>query len=306
MVLYNGNNIYKSKPLFRAAIMDSGSITPVNPIDSPKAQAIYDQVVSQAGCSSSDDTLNCLRGVDYTKFLTAVTSVPPIFSFSSIALSYLPRPDGVLLAASPEVLLLAGNITGIPFIIGDQEDEGTLFSLEQTNISTTADIENYLSTLFFPNASATQIQQLVATYPDNPSAGSPFNQGAVGNIYLQFKRLAALLGDSFTLRRRGFLAGYSQLEPNISTYLYLNSYSSDMPILGTFHASDILQVFGELQDGASASVQDYYLSFINDLDPNTGKAGKQLSWPEWGEGNMLMQWKDFGVLDLGRGLLSDT
>jgi carboxylesterase type B len=154
MVLYNGSNIYKSKPLFRAAIMDSGSITPVNPIDSPKAQAIYDQVVSQAGCSSSADTLNCLRGVDYTKFLTAVTSVPPIFSFSSIALSYLPRPDGVVLAASPEVLLAAGNITRIPFIIGDQEDEGTLFSLEQTNISTTADIENYLSTLFFPNASA--------------------------------------------------------------------------------------------------------------------------------------------------------
>jgi carboxylesterase type B len=44
MLLYDGDNTYKGKPLFRAGIMNSGSIVPTQPIDSTKAQAIYDTV----------------------------------------------------------------------------------------------------------------------------------------------------------------------------------------------------------------------------------------------------------------------
>lgn len=45
--------------------MNSGSAVPVDPVDCPKAQAIYDQVVANAGCAGQTDTLNCLRGLDY-------------------------------------------------------------------------------------------------------------------------------------------------------------------------------------------------------------------------------------------------
>jgi carboxylesterase type B len=44
MLLYDGDNTYKGKPLFRGGIMNSGSIVPAQPVDSNKAQAIYDTV----------------------------------------------------------------------------------------------------------------------------------------------------------------------------------------------------------------------------------------------------------------------
>jgi carboxylesterase type B len=44
MLLYDGDNSYKGKSLFRGGIMNSGSIVPAQPMDSSKAQAIYDTV----------------------------------------------------------------------------------------------------------------------------------------------------------------------------------------------------------------------------------------------------------------------
>lgn len=72
MALYNGNNTYKGKPLFRAAIMDSGSIVPTQPADGPRAQNVFDTLAAQAGCSGAADILDCLRSVDYTTYLNAV------------------------------------------------------------------------------------------------------------------------------------------------------------------------------------------------------------------------------------------
>lgn len=48
MALYDGDHHYKDKPLFRGAIMSSGSIVPTKGLDSPKAQAVYDQVVTSS------------------------------------------------------------------------------------------------------------------------------------------------------------------------------------------------------------------------------------------------------------------
>lgn len=121
MILYNGNNSYKGKPLFRGAIMDSGSIVPANPVDGQKGQAVYDAVVKASGCSGKANTLRCLRNAPYETFLNATNSVPGIFSYQSLALSYLPRPDGTVLTESPEILVQAGKYTKVPFIIGDQE-----------------------------------------------------------------------------------------------------------------------------------------------------------------------------------------
>jgi carboxylesterase type B len=124
MILYNGDNTYNGKALFRAAIMDSGSIVPADPVDCPKAQTVYDTVVATAGCSGASSTLECLRGLDYETFLGATNSVPGILSYSSVDLSYLPRPDGTVLTLSPDDLISQGKYAKVPFIIGDQEDEG--------------------------------------------------------------------------------------------------------------------------------------------------------------------------------------
>jgi carboxylesterase type B len=291
MALYDGNNTYKGQPLFRAGIMDSGSVIPADAVDCPKGQAVYDQVVSAAGCSGSADTLACLRTVDYTKFLNAVNSVPGILSYNSVALSYLPRPDGVVLTESPELLIEQGKYAKVPFIVGDQEDEGTLFSLTQSNITTTKDIVNYLSTIFFHDATIAQVQQLVNIYPDDPSAGSPFNTGLLYNIYPQYKRLAALLGDlTFTITRRVFLSIAAQVNPSVPSWSYLASYDKGTPILGTFHGSDILPAYGTTSGVPTTTIQSYYISFINTMDPNEGTTG-EIEWPQWSQGQELVHFQ---------------
>ncbi|KAG9201050.1 hypothetical protein G6514_006430 [Epicoccum nigrum] len=299
MLLYNGDHTYKSKPLFRAGIMNSGSIVPADPVDCPKGQLIYDTVVKAAGCSGSADTLACLRQVPYTKFLSAANSVPGILSYFTVNLSYLPRPDGTALPQSPELGVAAGKYAKVPFIIGDQEDEGTLFGLFTANLTTTREVSNYLSTIFFNNASPAQVDQLVGTYQNMIEDGSPFRTGLLNIWYPQFKRVSAILGDlTFTLTRRVFLETAAQVNPAVKSWSYLATYDYGTPVLGTFHGSDILQVFyGVLPNNAAKSIRGYYFNFVHNLDPNVGVSLP--SWPQWSAARKLIEFKanSNGVLD---------
>ncbi|ESZ90847.1 lipase [Sclerotinia borealis F-4128] len=300
MALYGGQYHYKDKPLFRGAIMDSGSITPADPVDSPRAQSVYNQVVLASGCANSTHTLTCLRNLPYDKFLSATLSLPSLSSYNSIAIPYLPRPDhhGGVLPLSPELLASQGLFAPIPFIIGDQEDEGTVFSFGPSNLSTTADLENYFHTIIFPDATSSQISTLISSYPDDPASGSPFGTGAANNVYPQYKRLAALVGDlSFTLSRRLFLSYALAAHPLTSSYSYLASYGYGTPVVGTSHGSDVAITYGETLGFPQESIQDYYINFVNTLDPNgkgwTGENDSStgngtLQWPIWGKGRQMV------------------
>jgi carboxylesterase type B len=244
--------------------------------------------VEVAGCSGSSDTLGCLRTVSYTTFLNAANSVPGIFSYFTVNLSYLPRPDGNSLTASPDILIKTKKYVKVPFIVSDQEDEGTFFGLFTPNLTTTKELSTYLSTIFFNNASPAQIDELVNTYQTTTKDGSPFRTGLLNNLYPQFKRVSAILGDlTFTLTRRLFLETASQVNPGVPSWSYLATYDYGTPILGTYHGSDILQVFnGVLPNNAAKTIRGYYYSFIYNLDPNEGNG--LMEWPQWSAGKTLV------------------
>jgi carboxylesterase type B len=220
--------------------------------------------------------------------LQACNSVPGVLGYSTVNLSYLPRPDGRTLTASPEELVKSGKYAKVPFIVGDQEDEGTLFGLFTPNLTTTADITDYLSTLFFDKATKSQISQLVGTYQNTIEDGSPFRTGILNNISPQFKRVSAILGDiTFTITRRIFLEAATAVNPSVPSWSYLATYDYGTPVLGTFHGSDLLQVFyGILPNNAAKSIRGYYYSFVYDLDPNVGN--DLAEWPQWSKNKKLM------------------
>lgn len=213
--------------------------------------------------------------------------MPGLLSYYSIALSYLPRPDGSALTASPDVLIQSGKYAKVPFIVGDQEDEGTLFGLFTPNLTTKADIVNYLSTIVFPATDKSVLEGLVATYQTIIEDGSPFRTLLLNNWYPQFKRISAIFGDIvFTLTRRIFLETASLVNPDVPSWSYLATYDYGTPILGTFHGSDLLQVFyGILPNNAAKSIRGYYYSFIYDLDPNSNN--NLDDWPQWSESQQL-------------------
>lgn len=261
------------------------------------------QVVEKAGCSGASNKLDCLRKVDYKTFLDAANSVPGILSYNSVALAYLPRPDGTAITQSPDLLVQAGKYAKVPFIVGNQEDEGTLFALFQTNITTKNDVSTYLKTIFFPDTPKNLIDGLVDTYQTISIDGSPFRTLLLNNWYPQFKRLAAIIGDlTFTITRRLFLETTSAVYPDVPSWSYLASYNYGTPILGTFHGSDLLQVFyGTFPNNAARSIRGYYWSFIYNLDPNVDSGLP--NWPQWSKSRRLMH---FGAVGANiNGILND-
>jgi carboxylesterase type B len=188
-------------------------------------------------------------------------------------------------------LIKDGKYAAVPMIIGDQEDEGTLFGLFQPNLTTTDSLAEYLSDYYFSHLTNEQVLDLIATYGDGVQAvveGSPFGTGPLNEIFPGFKRRAAILGDLvFTLSRRLFLLFTSSLNPDVPSWSYLSSYDQGTPVLGTFHASDLLQVFfGVFDNYAAKSIRSYYINFVYDLDPNDDN-DIYPEWPQWAGGNQL-------------------
>ncbi|KAK6858352.1 extracellular lipase [Apiospora arundinis] len=288
LVLYDGDNTYNGKPLFRGGIMNSGSLVPADPVDCEKAQKVYDQIVDQAGCSGTQDTLQCLRDVDYKTLFNAIATLPTFTGYQSIALRFMPRPDGKTMTMSPEKLIQEGKFTKVPVIIGDEEDEGTLWSLMQANLTTKDDVADYLKTYFFHHATEQDMDEYVGTYRSISEHGSPYRTGLLNNWYPQFKRLAAILGDlAFTLSRRYFLEGRRAAAPELKAWSYLSSYGFGTPILGSVHGGDIFHiVWGVPYDYATRTIHGYYFSFVHHLDPNTENSSPR--WPEYFESRKLL------------------
>ncbi|KAI0823990.1 carotenoid ester lipase precursor [Trametes gibbosa] len=259
-----------SQGLFRGAFMQSGSPIPVG--DILHGQGDYDALVARTGCTGAADTLQCLRQVPYAKLKTAVDASPGIFSPQSLRLAWLPRVDGKFLVDAPQNLVQKGSVAGVPFVTGasDCDDEGTLFSLSTLNITSEADVRAYISSNYLPQASSSDIDQLLKLYPQDITQGSPFNTGILNALSPQFKRLAAMQGDLvFQAPRRFLLQNQAGKQPMWS---FLNKRLKGIPILGSAHATDILNVY------AGGDMADYLINFVNHLDPNGNTV---LSWPQY-------------------------
>jgi acetylcholinesterase len=132
--------------------------------------------------------------------------------------------DGVFLTANPQQLVLQGSVANIPFITGDCDDEGTIFSFPNLDItlvyyliilttliclpiySTDAQLAEYLQMYWFPTATTVSVQELLTFYPQDPTQGSPYDTGNLNELSSQFKRIASFQGDAvFQAPRRFFL-----------------------------------------------------------------------------------------------------
>ncbi|KAJ7101536.1 carotenoid ester lipase precursor [Mycena belliarum] len=271
-MLANGGN---TEGLFRAGFMQSGSPIPVGPIEN--GQKYYDAIVAQTGCSGAADTLACLRTVPYAKLLAAQNASPGIFSYQALVLAWLPRADGTFLSDNPQRLVQQGKVANIPFITGDCDDEGTLFSLSTLNITTDDQFLHYIKTYWLPQTTTAQGATLNSLYPSNLISGSPFDTGLLNNITPQFKRIAAFQGDGvFQAPRRFFQQSLSGKQ---NQWGFLSKRGKLIPILGSFHATDILNIY------FGGEMTDYLINFAATLNPNGNTVP---NWPAYTTANPNM------------------
>ncbi|OAA53388.1 hypothetical protein ISF_08741 [Cordyceps fumosorosea ARSEF 2679] len=148
---------------------------------------------------------------------------------------------------------------------------------------------NYLHQNLVSHAPPEKLRELVGM--DEPALiqGSPYRTGPFNELYPGFKRVAATVGDlAFFLTRRVTLEYLTKVKPEVRVWSYQASYFHGLPILGTFHTSDLVQAFyGIPVNYAMKSSRTYYFNFLYNLDPNAGVGGFA-RWPDWRENQQLM------------------
>ncbi|KAK7018158.1 COesterase domain-containing protein [Favolaschia claudopus] len=264
-MLANGGD---TEGLFRAGYMQSGSPVPVGPIEN--GQKYYDDLVAGTGCAGATDTLACLRTVPYTKLKAAQDASPFFLSYQSLVLAWLPREDGVFLTDNPQRLVQQGKVANVPFVTGDCDDEGTVFSLSTLNITTDQEFSEYIASVWAPTASKATLDALTSAYPSDLSVGSPFGTGILQALSPQYKRIASFQGDAvFHAPRRFFQHALSGKQ---NQWAYLNKRFKAVPFLGSFHTSDVRNVFNK------GELTDYLINFVTNLDPNGPTVP---AWPQY-------------------------
>ncbi|RSL61205.1 hypothetical protein CEP53_005180 [Fusarium sp. AF-6] len=187
--------------LFHHAIADSGAIMGLGlgaATTQDIVKKVYRNVTETLGCHASADQLKCLRAVPADRFKDVIGASLTIPSGGRLA--YQPLVDGDFIAASGVKQLKEGAFVKVPFIIGDNTDEGTTFS--PFGINTESELRSFLSELEF---SEQDISTLLKLYPASSTDLilhnlEPWN----ATIGKQWSRVSSIVGDLLFIAPRYF------------------------------------------------------------------------------------------------------
>jgi len=261
-----------SAGLFHRAISESGGCT-TGIATAQESDAVAADVASAVGCDGAPDVLACLRTVPVGALLDA---------YGDFALGD-ERPqisvDGAFLPDHPMRLFDAGTFSHVPYMLGANSDEGTLFFIGADPIETPAEYTAALTARF-----GGLTPQIEALYPVGsfPSPQDAFVR-VVGD--------ASLVCSTFDVARRVLAA------KNRRTYVY--NFARVPPVavvqilkLGAFHGAEIPYVFNSVPVPTpgdallSSKMQEYWTSFAK--RGRTPRATRSKGWPPFKASNWQM------------------
>ncbi|KAE9397230.1 extracellular triacylglycerol lipase precursor [Gymnopus androsaceus JB14] len=292
----------------RAAILQSGSAATALTYGPLHRQVDWDNFVAGVpGCENlawTDNTFECLRSVNTTAIFDGLVKLFP----------WSPTIDGMggFMPELPSLLFAKGIFSKIPFIAGDDLDEGTVFTQPSYNYTTEL-IESVIMANFSPPAvelvSESQVKkavaQLVALYPDIPALGSPFNTGNdTFGLSPGYKRITAVIGDlTFQSQRRFWMQTASNAGVETYGYLFTQPQPENPPFFGGKTHSFVskwlmVQKFSTFMEVCKmqlhltlcwvAAIIDYWVSFATSLTPNDGKGVSRPTWDQYTPQNQVL------------------
>ena len=248
----------RSRGLFQQAISESGGCTTFQTLK-PTAQQTAEKLATAVGCTPAD--LACLRQKPVMDLLSATAA----------AGSFGPIIDMDFFPAQPRALFDSGEIAKVPYILGSNTDEGTLFTLAMTNVNS-EDTYKAAITARFP----TVADQVMLQYPT-----SAFMTEA--NPYLA--ALSRAFGDS-SLVCSTWDTAIRASKAGSPTWMYNFDIPAPIAGLGATHGSELVYVFGTSpsltpeQIKVSELMQSYWTNLAKLADPNTAPL---LAWPKFSE-----------------------
>lgn len=267
-----------SRGLFDGAISQSGGCTTaLRTRQTAEAEA---NVFAEAmGCGDAADVAGCLREVPVADLLMeapvdgAQDGLPggDPYAGGTPRWQFTPIVDGVVLPEQPRALFEAGDVAEVPYVLGSNADEGTLFHVLQLEVT---DDQEYLAALErrFGSALAAQV---AAQYPST-AFDSP--QDALERVTGD----ALLVCSTRDTAKRAANAGLPVFMYNFARPIPIPALQS-LDLRAT-HGAEIAYVFGSVgpdligQDDLelSMAMRRYWGRFAANGDPN---GGDDPNWP---------------------------
>ncbi|KAG1902801.1 Alpha/Beta hydrolase protein [Suillus fuscotomentosus] len=154
IVAHGGNT---QPPLFRIAMTSSTFLPSQYNYNDRIPELLYSEVVNGTNCTSSSDTLSCLRAADVNTLQTLNYNINLNGFFGTYV--FVPVVDGTFILERPTVTIRKGRLNGNYLLAMTNSHEGNSF----VNQSTTLDVADYVKTLF-PNIGFAQAAGVVMMY----------------------------------------------------------------------------------------------------------------------------------------------
>jgi para-nitrobenzyl esterase len=247
-----------SRKLFQRGISESGGCT-TRQRTAAEGAATAEALATAVGCAGAGDELACLRQVSPSTLLASMGSLP-----------FGPLVDGGFLPDQPRTLFDDGRYARVPYVLGTNADEGTIFFITTPAITTEA---QYLAELQLRYGS--RAAEVAALYP---ASSFPTPQDALERVVGD----AGLVCGTYDTARRAAAGG-------ARTYLYNFARALPLPILEAlelhaFHGVEMAYVFGIITPPTAddarlgTTVRGYWTKFARSGNPNHRGAPK---WPRF-------------------------
>ncbi|GAM86514.1 hypothetical protein ANO11243_045280 [Dothideomycetidae sp. 11243] len=246
---------------FIGAIMESEAAAILPP---PSGTAEWQFLLTQLGCAD----LACAQAANATKIQSIITQQPLLFG---------PVNDDVTNSGNAAVQLNDGTAAKVPFLIGNNQNEGNVFAYLFGLDNPDANLTTFLKTLF-PNNPALQAT-LMATYGVNQT---PYHAAAdILTDYVFYCHAADFLSIGLAQGYKEWRYNYNVSFPNTRTFPDPGCYhSSEIPeVFGTYPGND---QFGKLTTNEVKLSQFMQTAWANFAKNPSGGPG----WPEYGTGGV--------------------
>ncbi|EGN99360.1 hypothetical protein SERLA73DRAFT_108823 [Serpula lacrymans var. lacrymans S7.3] len=259
-------------PLFRGAITSSTFLPSQYYYNDRVPQSLYEQVVSISGCSSSNDSLACLRTVDANTIQTINYDLAGTGFYGTYL--FVPVVDGTFIVERPSVTLAKGLANGEMLLTVGNSHEGHNF----VNLNETLTITDYVAQLY-PDMTSLQVQEAAYLYNNT---GDALDQ-AIG-----------VMGDSIFVCPTYYL---------LQTFAG-RSWKGIFAIPPGYHGNDVAYYFNNPAPPYNntqfiTAFSESFLSFVMSLDVNTKFDPTNITpyWDEYyiGETEMLFNETEAGV-----------
>ncbi|KAK7050015.1 hypothetical protein VNI00_005446 [Paramarasmius palmivorus] len=168
----------RTKPqLFRGAMTSSTFLPSQYKFNDPVPESLYKQVVSATNCTSSRDTLACLRSKDISVLDKANQDINKNGFFGTFV--FVPVVDGTFITQRATEALKKGRINGKALLAVTNTDEGSPF----VNQTAPADATRYTASLF-PRLGPKEVATVAKLYADVGSPLAQVNQIMTDSIFV--------------------------------------------------------------------------------------------------------------------------